>query len=391
MRSFRIGRLFGIPLELDLTFLLVLPIFAWLIGSEVGQWVGILNRLWTVNLDAAALTTGAIPWILGLAAALGLFAGIVLHELGHSLVAAHFGFPIESITLWVLGGIAKLTEQPEDWRQELYIALAGPGVSVLLGGLFFGVLFVIPSDFHVLRFLAGYLSLVNVAIAGFNLLPGFPMDGGRVLRAVLARNRPFARATQLATKVGKAMAIIMGILGLFSLNFFLIAIAFFIYIGASSEAQRTTLKAIFEGVSVGDVMTEAESVHTVSPDQTVEELLDRMFRERHTGYPVIEDDQVVGMVTLDDAREVPAVEREAYLVSDIMSTDLQTIPEYSDVSDALDRMQQAGIGRLIVVDAQGNLTGLLSRTDLMTAFEIMKERGGITGESSPEERLDNID
>ncbi|MFW6384690.1 MAG: M50 family metallopeptidase [Halodesulfurarchaeum sp.] len=389
MRSFRIGSIFGIPLKLDLTFLLVLPLFAWLIGNQVEEWVGILNGLFGIQLDAAVLTAGSLPWGLGLAAALGLFGGIVLHELGHSLVAIHYGFPIESITLWILGGIAQLTEQPEDWREELLIAIAGPIVSILLGVAFFVLLLFVPSEYPILLFLTGYLALVNVAIAGFNLLPGFPMDGGRVLRALLARTRSFSRATQIAAEVGKAVAILMGLFGLLSVNLILIAIAFFIYIGASTEAQRTVLKALFDGVTVADVMTPAEAVDTVSPEQSVADLFELMFQERHTGYPVVEDDEVVGMVTLDDAREVASVEREAFLISDIMSSDLHTVPEYANAADALDRMTSESIGRLLVVDANGEMAGLLSRTDLMTAFNIMKE-GGWRAESVGSEDVGDL-
>jgi Zn-dependent protease/CBS domain-containing protein len=375
MRSFRIGSVFGIPIKLDLTFLLVLPLFAWLIGSQVGQWAGILNSFFGTQLDAALLTAGAMPWLLGLAAALGLFGGVVLHELGHSVVAMRYGFPIDSITLWILGGIAQLSDQPEDWRQELFIALAGPVVSVLLGVAFYAVVLVAPTGPDAVVFLVGYLALVNVSLAVFNMLPGFPMDGGRVLRALLARTRPFPRATQIAAEVGKAVAILLGLLGLFGRNLILIAIAFFIYIGASGESQRTVLNAAFEGVRVSDIMTPAGEVATITEDATVADMLEEMFRERHTGYPVERDDQIVGMVTLADARDVAPVEREAFTVGDIMSTELRTIPDYADATEALETMQREDIGRLLVVDASGEMAGLISRTDLMTAFNIIKESG----------------
>ncbi|MFB6359896.1 MAG: site-2 protease family protein, partial [Halobacteriales archaeon] len=132
MRQFRIGSVFGIPLKLDLTFLLVLPLFAWVIGSQVGIWAEQLTRFGAAPLDTAVLTAGAMPWLLGIFAAVGLFAGVILHELGHSLVAMRFGSPIDSITLWIFGGIAQLKEMPEAWRQELAIAIAGPIVSVVL-------------------------------------------------------------------------------------------------------------------------------------------------------------------------------------------------------------------------------------------------------------------
>ncbi|MDZ7850015.1 MAG: M50 family metallopeptidase [Halodesulfurarchaeum sp.] len=375
MRSFRIGSAFGVPVKLDITFLLVLPLFAWLIGSQVTELVDLLNTLWTLNLDTAALTAGSMPMILGMAAALGLFAGVLLHEFGHALVAIHYGFPIESITLWFLGGIAQLSEQPEDWKIELQIAIAGPVVSVVLGVFLWVVLTLFPTSPDVALFLLAYLALINVALAAFNMLPGFPMDGGRVLRALLARKRTFARATHLAAEVGKGVAIILGIVGLFSFNIILIGIAFFIYIGAAGESQQTTLKAAFEGVSVADVMTPVESVATVAPEESVADLVERMFRKRYTGFPVEENEEIVGMVTLSDAREVEPVERDAFTVRDIMSTDLKTIEPTADAAAALERIQRESVGRLVVVDEHGEMAGLLSRTDLMRAFEIIKTSG----------------
>lgn len=382
MRSFRIGRLFGIPVQLDLTFLIVLPLFGWLIGSQVGELAEILEVLWGLELDVAALTAGSTPMLVGMAAAVGLFAGVLAHEFGHALVAMHYGFPIESITLWFLGGIARLTEQPEDWKIELQIAIAGPIVSVLLGLALWVVLILIPTGPDILLFLLGYLSLINIALAVFNMLPGFPMDGGRVLRALLARKRSFARATHLAAEVGKVVAIFLGIFGLFGGNIILIGIAFFIYIGAAGESQHTTLKAAFEGVTVRDVMTPEELVSSVPPDLSVAELIERMFRERHTGYPVEEAGDIIGIVTLSDARQVDRIERDASTVRDVMSSDLKTIGPDDDAATALERLQAEKIGRLLVVDDRQELLGLISRTDLMTAFEIIKTSG-----LQPEDRL----
>jgi Zn-dependent protease/CBS domain-containing protein len=378
MRQFRIGSAFGIPLKLDLTFLLVLPLFAWIIGSQVGLWADQLGRFGGPALDAGALTAGAMPWLLGIAAAIGLFAGVILHELGHSLVAMRFGYPIESITLWIFGGIAQLEEMPEAWRQELAIAIAGPIVSVALGGLCWVGFVSIPDGLPALRFVFGYLALMNVALAGFNLLPAFPMDGGRVLRALLARNRPYARATKIAAEVGKAFALLLGLVGLLQVNIILIGIAFFIYIGASGEAQQTVMKAAFEGVTVRDIMTPVDEVDTVGPEMTVAELIETMFRQRHTGYPVVERDSLVGLVTLEDARDVREVERDAYTVEEIMSRDLRTIEADAEAIDAVTEMQSAGIGRLIV-NSGGEFAGLVTRSDLVTALNIIQSGGDVTG------------
>ena len=376
MRSFRIGSVFGIPIKLDVTFLLILPVFAYLIGTQVDLWINTLNGPpFDAALNAESLVAGNGRWLLGAVAAVGLFVGVVLHELGHSVVAMRYGFTIDSITLWILGGIASLSDQPEEWNQEFYIALAGPAVSVALAAGSYVALQVLPASLDFARFVFGYLALMNLALAAFNLLPGFPMDGGRVLRALLARTRPFARATQIAAEVGKLFALAMGILGILSLNLLLIGVAFFIYIGASGEAQRTVMNAAFEGVTVEDVMTAGENVHTVDAGDSIAALMDRMFEQRHTGYPVMRHGEVAGMVTLDDARAVKAVERDAVRVEDVMTDEVYTVPVYANATDALDALQRHGVGRLVVVDADGEMTGLITRTDLVNAFDIIQSTG----------------
>jgi len=377
MRSFRIGSLFGIPIKLDLTFLVVLPLFAYLIGSQVGPTVDVLNSVWDAGITTGPLTVGATPWVLGTAAALGLFVGVVLHELGHSLVAMRYGFPIDSITLWIFGGIASFSEMPEDWRQELQIAIAGPVVSVVVGAVCYAALVSLPASLDTVRFVVGYLALLNFVLAAFNMLPGFPMDGGRVLRALLARNRPYAKATRIAAEVGKAFALLLGLWGLLNFRILLVGIAFFIYIGASSESQQVTMKAAFQNVTVRDLMTPRADLHVVSPDASVAELMQRMFTERHTGYPVVDGDELVGLVTLDDAREVREVERDAYTVAEVMSRDLRAVEPDTDAMTAIETIQRHGIGRLPVVDDRGELVGLISRTDVMTAFNIIQSTGSL--------------
>jgi len=377
MRGIRIGSAFGIPIKLDLTFLIVLPLFAWLIGADVGQLAVVVNDLFGSAIDAGPLTTGSMQWILGAAAAIGLFVCVLLHEFGHSLVAMRYGYEIDSITLWLFGGVASFTEMPEDWKQELWIAVAGPIVSVALGVLSYLVFLVLPTSLDPVKFVVGYLALTNVVLAVFNMLPGFPMDGGRVLRALLARTRPHARATQIAAEVGKVFAFLLAVFGLFT-NLFLIALAFFIYIGASSEAQQTVMKAAFQDVTVRDVMTPREDLDVVSENTSVAELLERMFTERHTGYPVMQNDRLVGMVTLDDARSIKEVERDAYRVGDVMSNDLTTISPDADAMAAIETMQKNNVGRLPVVDDAGEVVGLISRSDLVTAFNIIQSRGALS-------------
>jgi len=375
MRSFEIGRVFGIPIKLAPSFLLVLPLFAWLIGSQVGLWVDLFAVLPGAAFATASLTTGPTPWILGAVAAIGLFVGVLLHELGHSVVALRYGYEIDSIRLWFLGGVAQFTEMPEDWRQEFAVAIAGPLVSVALGVGSYAAFTILPSSGGPIGFVLAYLAAMNIALAGFNMLPAFPLDGGRVLRALLARTRPHAQATELAASVGKAFAVLLGLAGLVSFDVFLVAIALFIYVGAAGEARQVATKAAFEGVTVRNVMTPVESVRAVSPETSVAELLDRMFRERHTGYPVLRNGELVGLVTLDDARDVREIERDAYRVDDVMTTDVRTIGLDADATEALNAMQRHGIGRLPVVDRSGELVGILSRSDLLTALAVIRMGG----------------
>jgi Zn-dependent protease/predicted transcriptional regulator len=374
MRGFRIGSAFGIPVRLNWTFLIVLPLFAVFIAWDIAELVVVINQTFGATMDPNQLTDGNLPWVLGLASALGLFTGVLLHEFGHSLVALRYGYEIDSITLWLLGGVASFTEFPEDWRHELVIAIAGPVVSVLLGVGSYVVFTSLPPSVDAARFVFGYLAILNIVLAAFNLLPGFPMDGGRILRALLARNQPHAKATQQAAAVGKVFAFGLGLLGLFT-NLFLIVLAFFIYIAASGEAQQTTIKAAFEDITVSDVMTSEENLKTVSEETTISDLLSRMFTERHIGYPVVRNGNLVGMVTLDDAGAIEEVERDAYRVEDVMSTDLYTITPDADAITAFQQMQQNGVGRLPVVDEAGDLVGIVSRTDMMRAFNVIQSGG----------------
>ena len=393
MRRFRIGSAFGIPINLDLTFLLVLPLFAWAIGSQVGRYVGIVNDLFGSSIPVDLLTSSTeLSLGLGLAAAVGLFVGVVLHELGHSLVAMRFGFPIGSITLWIFGGIAQMEEMPEDWRQEFAIAAAGPVVSVALGVVSYLAFLAVPAGDSLpvvaTQFVLGYLALMNVALAAFNLLPGFPMDGGRILRALLNRTRPYARATEIAAEVGKLFAVGLGLFGLFGGGgLFLVAIAFFIYIGASAEARQTAMRAAFEGVTVRDIMTPADRVTSVAAEQSVADLLETMFRERHTGYPVERGREIVGLVTLDDARAVREVERDAYRVEEVMTTELYTVAPDDDVMTALEQLDERAVGRLVVMD-DGEFVGLVTRTDIMSALSIIKSGGRYQSEPAEDAEPD---
>lgn len=373
-RSYRVGSVLGIPLRLDITFLAILPLFAYIIGSEIVLLVDLLDPILPSGLDTTALTGGVTHWIVGLAAALGLFACVGVHELGHAMVARHYGYRIDSITLWLFGGIAKLTETPRNWFHEFAIAIAGPIVSIALGVAVFVPLFALDGPATVV-FLLAYLAVMNVALAGFNLLPAFPMDGGRVLRSLLNRTRSLPRATKLAAETGKAVAVLLGLWGVFIFNLVLIGIAVFIYIAASREAKQVMMEAALTDVSVEEAMTSIEELRLVTPETSVAELLNRMFSEQLTAYPVINQGSPTGIVTLGDAKGVPEYERLALEVRDIMSSDSQSIHPNTSAMDAFGYMQRTGEDQLLVIDADGDLAGVLTRSDLMQVFQFARTDG----------------
>jgi len=366
----------GIPIRVNITLLLFVPVIVWLIGSNVGTpegaeiWVGILSSLSDAGVTADALRSGGTPWLLGALAAVGLFFGVTVHELGHAWTARRYDLEISSITLWIFGGMAHMEENPKEWRTEFWIAVAGPITSVAVAAGFYAALRVAPP-FPVLVFVFGWLTIMNLVLAVFNMVPAFPMDGGRVLRALLSRNRPYAEATRTAATVAKFLAVVMGIVGLLG-NPVLVLIALFVYVAASSESRTTTMSEALSGVRVADLMT--SEVDTVSPDDTVQGLFDRMLVERHTGYPVVEEGDVVGIVTLSDAKEVSPYEREAFLVEDVMTEDVVTVGPDAEAFEALQTLSRESFGRLVVVE-DDDLAGILSRTDVMTALDVLEGSG----------------
>ncbi|MFW5984183.1 MAG: CBS domain-containing protein [Halobacteria archaeon] len=383
MWNYRIVTVTGIPIRVNITLLLFIPVIVWLIGSNVGTvegseiWIEILAGLSDAELTAEGLRAGNTPWILGALAAVGLFFGVTVHELGHAWTARRYDLEISSITLWIFGGMAHMEENPSEWKTEFWIAVAGPITSVIVAGAFYVALQVVPPVPE-LVFVFGWLTIMNLVLAVFNMVPAFPMDGGRVLRALLARNRPYAQATQSAASVAKFLAVGMGILGLLG-NPVLVLIALFVYVAASSESRMTAISESLSDVTVADLMT--RDVKTVSPDETVQDLFERMLVERHTGYPVTRNANVVGIVTLSDAKEVRPEEREAFLVEDIMTEDVVTVGPDEDAFEVLQTLSRESFGRLVVVE-DGELVGIVSRTDIMTALDVL-QGGGLSSSSAP--------
>jgi Zn-dependent protease len=373
--SLRIGRLFDIPILLHYTFLLVIPLFAYIIGSQIGPTTDMLKEIFSVTIDTSMITSGFMPWILGTIVALGLFLGVLVHELAHSLVAKAKGIKMQSITLLMFGGIAQMDEGTPSPRTELPMALAGPVMSLIFGLVCCGLVYVVPEMTPdptlqgVLIFIFGYLGVLNVILFAFNLIPAFPMDGGRVLRAVLATRMPLDRATGIAANVGKIFAVIFGIIGLVLLSPFLILIALFIYIGASMESTAVQYHFLLQDVTVGGMMS--FPVTTVPANLPLVKVVEMMYASKHLGFPVTDRDMLVGMVTLADVNRTSPIDREAMQVKDIMTRDILTLPPTAQVMEALQLMSTRNIGRIPIVQ-DDRIVGIVTRTDILKVTELKK-------------------
>lgn len=360
--SIQLGKIMGIPIKLHITFLLILPVFGWIFANSAPRFG--FNDVMPLSLRYA----------LGMAAALLLFTCVLLHELGHSYVAKKHGTNIQSITLFLFGGVASMEEIPRDPKIEFKMALAGPGVSLLIGSILIIVYELFKTDDPYLR-LVWLIGILNILLSVFNLIPAFPMDGGRVLRAWLAGRMSYIRATRVAAGIGKMFAIFMGIFGFLSAmqgggGLWFILIAFFIYIGASEEEKSTEISVILEGVKIKDIMS--KEVKTVTSGMSVEELVDIMFKFKHMGYPVVDDTEVKGIVTFTDVRKVPKEERNNVTLSQIMTKKLISLHEDDDAVSALKLMTINDIGRIIIINRDKKMVGIVTRTDLLRSVQLLE-------------------
>jgi Zn-dependent protease/CBS domain-containing protein len=350
-------RPFGVPVELDPSFALILPLFAWLIASQVGPFATLFGQL-GVDLDPAPLSTGAAPWIVGVAAALGLFASVLVHELGHAVTARVFGVRTNRITLWFLGGVAQLEDMPRRRGSEAVVAIVGPITSALLSLLLWGLLRSGLVSGGV-AFVVAYLAMTNAGLALFNLLPALPLDGGRVLRSLLALALGEARATRIAGGVSRAVAIALGVYGFLSLQIYLLAIAFFIDAAGRAEVVASRARRAFEGRRVREAMTrDPVSVDLGWSLAQVQKL--RAFRAHHA-YPVVDLDG--GPLGWLRTRDLDAA-TESTPLTDLLRP-AETVAEGDDLEGAVRRLAESEVGRLVVVDDHGRAVGILAKADVV--------------------------
>jgi Zn-dependent protease len=344
--SFRIGRLFGIDVFVHVTFLLLLGFIG------VTHWI-------QFRQPAAALS--------GVAFFVALFACVLLHEFGHALMARRYGIRTRDITLLPIGGLARLERMPDQPMQELWVALAGPAVNVVIALVLVGYLMaaaiVVPVEQLSVTggpFLAR-LAAVNVFLVLFNLLPAFPMDGGRVVRALLATRLDYARATRIAARLGQFMALVFGFVGLFW-NPLLLFIALFVWIGAEQEAGLVQMKSALMNTPLRAVMI--TDFRTLAPDDTLARAVEHILAGFQQDFPVVDaDGRLVGMLTRNDLiRGLSELGRLAR-VDSVMQRDFQVATPFDVAENILARLQECNCHSLPVVH-EGRVVGLLNAENL---------------------------
>jgi Zn-dependent protease len=373
MRNFRVVTIGGIPIYLNLTLVLFLPVLAWLISrpEQITTYAGVIEGLTGQPLGTDALTTGTTPLVIGAAGAVGLMGGVLIHELGHSWAARRYDIEIVSITLWIFGGMARMDDLPENWSIEFWVALAGPVTSAVLSSVCLAVLSVMPASAPVATFVVGWLAVVNFSLAVFNMIPAFPMDGGRILRALLARRQPYATATLRAAALAKVLAVLGAVVAILGGAPLLILISLFVYVAATSESRATVLRQLLAEFTARDLMGE---VRPVASGTSITDFLDRVFAERETAFPVVDGDTPLGFVRLAHALDVPESDRTTTTVGDVMERNVATVAPDRDAFEVVLEMSEQGQDRVFVVDGD-DLLGVITQADIAAAIEVVQGVG----------------
>jgi Zn-dependent protease/CBS domain-containing protein len=363
MSSIKLFTVKGIDVKLHITFPLILVWAAWQFGS-MGQG--------GFSLSGAAF---------GVVVTLLLFACVVIHELAHSLTSTWMGYPVEDIVLFPLGGVSQIEQMPEGPGEEFLMAIAGPlsnvviAVILALTSLFtpwsvLGSLRRIATDPMGLgwRDTLPYLVFTNLGLAVFNLIPAFPMDGGRVLRSLLATVMPQARATELAVRIGQGFAWLIGLGGLLTTNLLWILIAIFVYAGAAQEGRMTRIRDILGGMRVRQAFS--RDVRAISPDDPVSRAADLTLESFQADFPVCDGGKIVGLLTHTDIIRALKMRRPDTPVREVMQTEFPTVRLDDGLFEVHQHMRQTGLDALPVVDSDG-FAGLLTSRDVNEAYQLL--------------------
>jgi len=374
-RRFKLFRLFGFQVNADLSWFLVLALFTWSLATRVYP-----EDFAAPDLDPAG------HWLLALVAALLFFASLLLHEMGHALMARRHQLPIRGITLFLFGGVAEMTEEPPDARTEFLVAIAGPLVSVLLGVLFTSAGLVgLASEWpQALNVTALGLGIANLGLVAFNMIPAFPLDGGRVLRSALWQWKGDLRwATRVTSSIGSGFGLLLIGFGVFTLvaggslfnAVWFGLIGLFVRNAARMSYQQLLLRRALEGEPVARFME--PSPVAVERALRVRELVDEyVYRHHHKTYPVVDDGRLIGCVSTRTVRELPPEEWERQTVGAIVEpcSEENTVSPDMDAMKALSLMSRTGTSRLLVADGE-RLVGILALKDLLKFFSLKMELG----------------
>ena len=344
--QWRLGRFAGIDVFIHATFLLILAWVGYNYWVQYENWVEVL---------------------LGLLFVLVLFGCVILHEYGHALTARRYGIRTRDITLYPIGGVARLERMPDRPIEELWVALAGPAVNLVIAAILMTYLF-LANGIDALALwnmsqgsFVERLMLVNLYLVAFNLVPAFPMDGGRVLRALLALRLEYFRATQIAANIGQGMAFLFGFVGMFT-NPFLVFIAMFVWMGAAEEANMVQVRHSLGGIPIVRAMQ--TNFQVLSPRDTLARVVELILSSSQQDFPVVEDgNNVVGILDRDRFISALAKNGQTTTVAEVMHRNVPNVESQNMVEMALARLQETG-SKILPVTQAGKLVGLITSENI---------------------------
>ncbi|MCJ7763801.1 MAG: site-2 protease family protein [Dehalococcoidales bacterium] len=366
-----IGRLFGISLMLHYSWFFIFALVTWVL----------ITTYFPIAYPDWSLTTSIIA---SLVASLLFFSSVLAHEMMHSIVARSSGIPVKSITLFIFGGVAQISEEPREPKVELRIALAGPLASIVLGGIFIGIWLILPARFEEVTAIAFWLGWINLVLAGFNLLPGFPLDGGRVLRSILWwRSGNLRRATKWASNAGRGLGfafifggILLVFFGFWLNGVWLAFIGWFLINAAARSYKQVALQHMLQGYTVREIMN--RDCLTVPPDITIDKLVSEyILPSGNRCLVVATGSRMQGLITLQNIRAFPRRQWADKKVAEAMTPldRIKRVQPDDDLASVLKILTEQDINQLPVVE-DGNIIGMVGRDNLLS-FMNARNRLGI--------------